>query len=115
MALAAESLFISVQDYLEGEKMSEVRHEYLDGDVAYRQLKSLREYLILEQDSMKAVLWRREKREQWSQWNRYEIPANEILELSSIDFCVKLSALHRGVSFPPTVSSPPARKRPASK
>jgi Uma2 family endonuclease len=205
MALAAKSLFISVQDYLEGEKMSEVRHEYLDGEVlamsdesrrhnriafntarqldehledsdceiyfesgklqiaplnyfyypnvvvtcekadndesmvtsprlvievlspstsatdlrekavAYRQRKSLREYLILEQNAMKALLWRREKRKQWSQWNRYEIAANEMLELSSIDFRVKLSALYRGVSLPSAVSSPPARKRPASK
>lgn len=202
MGLAAKSLFISVRDYLEGEKTSDVRHEYLDGEVfamsgesrrhnriafniakqldehleesdcevyfesvklqiaplnyfyypdvvvtcekddvdeyvitsprlvvevlspstsaldqrekaiSYRQVKSLREYLILEQESVRAVLWRREKRGQWS---RYEIGAEGTLELSSIDFSVKLSALYRGVIFPRPVSSSPVRKKPASK
>lgn len=47
MGLALEhSPFISVQDYLEGEKVSEIRHEYVDGVVEAMSEASRRHQLI---------------------------------------------------------------------
>ncbi len=64
---------------------------------SYRHLKGLREYLILEQESIKAILWRRGKRGQWS---RQEFGGDEELQLESIDLKVQLSDLYRSVKFP---------------
>lgn len=187
MGLLAKFTRISVEEYLAGEKVSEVRHEYVDGEIfamagesrrhnriagniygrlqshpgnsdcdvffesvkvqiavlnsfyypdvavtcesgdddeyvitsprlvvevlspttsatdlreklfSYRHLKSLREYLILEQDSIRAILWRRGKRGQWS---KQEISGDEELQLESVELSLKLSELYRGVKFP---------------
>lgn len=85
----------SVQDYLEAEKTSGVRHEYVGGNLYAMAGASedLQEYVLVEQGSMIVTVHRRSKA-----W----IPdvltgADALLELSSIGFSMPLSQIYEGV------------------
>lgn len=66
--------------------------------IAYRKLESLREYLMLSQDSINAELFRRDEKGDW--WSEQVGPEQE-LRLESIDLALPLSSLYEGVHFPP--------------
>jgi Uma2 family endonuclease len=181
-------LKISVADYLEGEKVGEVRHEYLDGEVyamsgtskshnriirnllnklqgnlsgndcepffidvkvyakkfnrfyypdlvvvcgedleseyytakpklvvevlspstaltdrrekmfAYKEIESLEEYILIEQDKMYAEVYRR--RHDSDLWDWIEFFPDEEIELASIDFKMPVSEIYAGVELP---------------
>lgn len=58
---------------------------------AYQEIESLQEYLMIEQDSPYAELYRRRDDGLWS-WIVFE--ANEELELDSIDFKIRMADLY---------------------
>lgn len=66
--------------------------------MAYRKLESLREYLLLSQDSIGAELFRRDEKRDW----RFEqVGPEQDLRLEPIDLTLPLSSLYEGVHFPP--------------
>lgn len=64
--------------------------------IAYRKLDSLREYLLLSQDSISAVLFRRDQNGEW--WSEQPGPEDE-LRLESVGLSMPLSRLYEGVEF----------------
>ena len=179
---------VSVQDYLEGEKISQVKHEYLDGEVyamagtskshnriiktlliklsdhlrdsdcepffvdikvrveklnrfyypdivvvcdedsedeyyavkpkivievlspstsltdrrdkmfAYKEIESLGEYILIEQDKMYAEIYRR--RENSDLWDWIEFFPDEEIEIASIDFKMPMKDIYQNVELP---------------
>ena len=65
--------------------------------MAYRKLESLREYLLLSQDSISGELFRRDENGNW--WSEQLGPDSE-LRLESIDVSLPLASLYEGVEFP---------------
>jgi len=188
MGIPKLRLKISVQDYLEGEKISEVKHEYLDGEVyamagtskshnriiitllsklsdhlrgsdcepffvdikvrvekmnrfyypdivivcdedkedeyyatkpkviievlspstsltdrrekmfAYKEIESLVEYVLIEQDKMYAEVYRR--REDSDLWDWIEFFPDEEIEFASVDFKMPVKDIYEGVELP---------------
>jgi len=188
MGIPKLRLKISVQDYLEGEKISEVKHEYLDGEVyamagtskshnriiitllsklsdhlrgsgcepffvdikvrvekmnrfyypdivivcdedkedeyyatkpkviievlspstsltdrrekmfAYKEIESLVEYVLIEQDKMYAEVYRR--REDGDLWDWIEFFPDEEIEFASVDFKMPVKDIYEGVELP---------------
>lgn len=65
--------------------------------MTYRKLDSLREYLLLAQDTISATVFRRE---QDGLWSSEELGAGQELHLESVDLTINLSALYEGVRLP---------------
>jgi Uma2 family endonuclease len=65
--------------------------------MAYRKLESLKEYLMLAQDSVRADLFRREANGEWS---REQLEGDQELRLESIDLNLRLSDLYEDVELP---------------
>ena len=65
--------------------------------MAYRKIESLREYLLLSQDSINAEIHRRDDTGNW--WSE-EVAADQKLRFESVDFTVALSTLYEGVELP---------------
>ena len=64
--------------------------------MAYRKLESLREYVMLAQDSISAVVFHRDEKGEW--WSEQLGPADE-LRLESVGLIVPLSTLYEGVDL----------------
>jgi Uma2 family endonuclease len=65
--------------------------------MAYRRLGSLREYLLLSQDSMAAELFRRDAS---GNWMHEQLEGSRELHLESVDLSIRLSSLYEGVTLP---------------
>jgi Uma2 family endonuclease len=65
--------------------------------MAYRKIESLREYMLLSQDSISAEVHRRDDNGEW--WSE-QIAADQELRLESADLNVALSTLYEGVDLP---------------
>ena len=65
--------------------------------MAYRKVESLREYLRLSQDSIKAEIHRRD--DEGTLWSE-EVAADQELRLESVGLSVALPALYQGVELP---------------
>jgi Uma2 family endonuclease len=64
--------------------------------MAYRKVESLREYLMLSQDSIGAVVFHRDEKGEW--WSEQLGPADE-LRLESVGLSASLSSLYEGVEL----------------
>jgi len=65
--------------------------------MAYRKLESLKEYLMLSQDSVRAAVFRRDANGDWS---REQLEGDQELRLESVDLSLRLSSLFEGVELP---------------
>ena len=65
--------------------------------MAYRKIESLREYLLLSQDSISAEVHRRDDNGEW--WSE-QIAADQELRLQSVALNMALSTLYEGVDLP---------------
>ena len=65
--------------------------------MAYRKVESLREYLRLSQDSIRAEIYSRDDQGNW--WSE-EVGANQELRPESVGLSVALPALYQGVELP---------------
>ncbi|MCY7347965.1 MAG: Uma2 family endonuclease [Pyrinomonadaceae bacterium] len=188
MGIPKLKLKISVRDYLEGEKVSDIRHEYIDGEIyamagtskshnrilktllnklsdhlrgsgcepffvdikvrveklnrfyypdlvivcdednedeyyavkpkiiveilspitsltdrrekmfAYKEIESLTEYVLIEQDKIYAEVYRR--RENSDLWDWSEFDENEEIELAAVDFKMAMKDIYEGIELP---------------
>lgn len=141
MSVPKKSQRLSVAEYLEAEKDSPVRHEYVDGQIfamagasdrhnriagnsysrltrliveasspgteridrseklpAYRQVKSLKEYVIVSQDRLHIEVFRRGRGDRW----RWELltEVSDDLRLESVGLTLTVAAVYRRVKFP---------------
>jgi len=65
--------------------------------LAYRKLPSLREYVILSQDSISAEVFRRGED---GEWLSYRIGPGDNLHLESVNITIPLTSLYEGVDLP---------------
>ena len=65
--------------------------------MAYRKLESLKEYLMLSQDSLRADVFRRDANGDWS---REQLEGDHELRLESVDLNLRLPDLYEGVELP---------------
>lgn len=63
----------------------------------YRQLPSLREYVLIEQDRMSVECFRRDERDRWV---LQAYGPGDSVELSSLDFSAPIEALYEDVALP---------------
>lgn len=63
----------------------------------YRQLSSLREYVLIEQDRMSVECFRRDEQDRWV---LQAYGPDETVELSSLDFNTAIEALYEDVALP---------------
>ena len=122
---------ISIEDYLEGEKISQVKHEYVDGEVfamdgtskshnriirvevlslstaltdrrekmfIYKEIETVEEYVLIEQDKMYAEIYRR--RESSGLWDWIEFFPEEEIEFASVGFKMSMEKIYDGVKLP---------------
>ena len=73
-----------------------------DKSAAYRQLESLREYLLVSQDKPRVELYRRGPDDAWTlrEWSRLDAA----VEMESIHCRILLSGIYERVEFPPPSS-----------
>ena len=64
--------------------------------MAYRKLESLKEYLMLSQDSLRADVFRRDNNGDWS---REQLEGDQELRLESVDLNLRLPDLYEGVEL----------------
>lgn len=64
--------------------------------IAYRKLESLKEYLLLSQDSISGELFRRDEN---GNWGSEQLGPDSELRLESIDVSLPLASLYEGVDF----------------
>ena len=73
-----------------------------DKFVAYRQLDSLREYVVVDQEHVHVLIYRRQD----GQWRVDSVGPGERLRLDSIDFDFPVEALYEDLSEPLAAESP---------
>lgn len=62
---------------------------------AYKEIESLREYVLIEQNRMYAEIYRR--RETGDLWDWIEFEPDEEIEFASVDFKMPMSEIYAGV------------------
>ena len=65
--------------------------------MAYRKIESLREYLMLAQNSISGEIFRRDENGDWS---HEQLEGDQELRLESVDLSLRLSSLYEGVELP---------------
>jgi Uma2 family endonuclease len=66
--------------------------------MAYKQVKSLKEYVIIAQDRCHIEVFRRQRADRW-QWEVLTEP-NDELRLESVGLTLSLAQVYRRVKFP---------------
>jgi Uma2 family endonuclease len=82
---------------VEGESPSTTAIDRREKLMAYRKVESLREYLLLAQDSISAILFRRDEKDNW--WSE-QLGCVDELRLESVGFTLPLKALYEGIELP---------------
>jgi hypothetical protein len=65
---------------------------------AYKEIESLAEYILIEQDRMYAEIYRR--RENDDLWDWIEFEADEEIEMASVNFKMPMSEIYATVELP---------------
>jgi len=65
---------------------------------AYKEIESLREYVMIEQNRMSAEIYRR-RDDGGNLWDWIEYDANEEIELASVDFKMPMTEIYAGVEL----------------
>ena len=64
----------------------------------YKEIESLVEYVLIEQDKVYAEIYRR--REEGDLWDWIEFDENEEIEMASINFKMPMRDIYEGVDLP---------------
>jgi Uma2 family endonuclease len=91
MGLKVDDQLISIEDYLEGELVSDIKHEYLT-------IPSLKVYLIIDPAKPSVKVDRRRERGGFDRESYHDLA--EVIPLPEIESELALADIYSGISLP---------------